>query len=148
MTVSWDRNDGVLFGSLAGRIDSQNADEFGNLLEAGAGDDEANLVLDFSKVTFIASSGLRICLLTAKRFKHPGKNFAVCSLPPAVREVVEISGFHKLIAVYESRALAVEAIRGGSPDDSGDGDAALSVAESSFRKVLNRDILEQRFQMM
>ena len=109
ISVTWERQAGVLIGVLDGRIDGNSAAAFQSALEAGIGAADDTLILDFENVSFISSAGLRVGLVIARKFNEPGKKFAVCTLPESVREVVEISGFDQLISVYPSQAEAVKA---------------------------------------
>lgn len=110
--VTWDRSNDVLVATLDGRIDGSNADAFHNSLAAGTEAAESAVVLDFEKVSFISSAGLRVILLFARQFNQPGKKLAICTLSGPVREVVSVSGFDQLISVYESLPEATRAVEG------------------------------------
>lgn len=110
ISVTWDRKEGALVGALDGRIDGSNAAEFQSALESGIDAGDNTLILDFEKVSFISSAGLRVGLVIARKFNEPGKKFAICTLPEPVREVVAVSGFDQLISVYESQAQAIKAL--------------------------------------
>ena len=111
INVTWERREGVLIGTLEGRIDGSNAGDFQGALEAGIGAEDNALVLDFEKVSFISSAGLRVGLVIARKFNEPGKKFGICALAEPVSEVVVISGFDQLISVYGSQDEAVCALR-------------------------------------
>ena len=108
--VTWERKDGLLIGTLDGRIDGSNASDFQSALEAGIGAGDHFLILDFEKVPFISSAGLRVGLVIARQFNNPDKKFAVCRLSDPVREVVAVSGFDQLIPVYGSQDEAIQAL--------------------------------------
>ena len=108
--VKWERKDGVLIAVLSGRIDSSNAGELQSALESGI-DPEGALVLDFEHVSFMSSAGLRVCLVIARKFNEPGKEFGICTPSDPIRDVVAISGFDQIIAVYDSQAAAVNALK-------------------------------------
>ena len=110
INVTWERKGGLLIGTLEGRIDGSNASDFQSALEAGIGSGDNTLILDFEKVPFISSAGLRVGLVIARKFNEPGKKIAVCRLPDPVREVVAVSGFDQLIPVYGSQDEAVRAL--------------------------------------
>ena len=118
LTVSWLHRGGVLFALVDGRIDSTNAFNFEQAVSAETDDGADHLVFDFERVSFISSSGLRICLLTAKRYNKLDKSFGLCSLPAPVREVMKISGFDQIIALYSSQKAAIKSIGGiGTGED-------------------------------
>ena len=112
ITINWERNAGVLFAEVRGRVDSNSAFDFELEIRDSVRDEDVNLVFDLENVTFMSSSGLRICLLTAKRYNNPGMSFGICSLPEPIREVMKISGFDQIIAIYRSRSEAIGAMTG------------------------------------
>ena len=107
--VTWERKEGVLIGKLEGRMDESTADEFLRALESGMDAADNLLILDFEKVSFVSSAGLRVSLVMARKFGKPGKKLAFCTLPEPVRQVFAVSGFDRHISVYGSRAEAVRA---------------------------------------
>lgn len=92
---------------VCGRIDSSNADRFQRIVESGIDSEDQALILDFERVFFISSAGLRVGLIMVKKFNEPGKKFGICSLSDPVREIIVASGFDKIISIYESRVEAV-----------------------------------------
>jgi len=105
--VKWERIQGILIAIILGRIDSSNADEFQRVLDAEINSADQALLLDFERVSYISSAGLRIGLIMAKQFNEPGKQFGICSLSDPVREVISASGFDEVISIYESRDAAI-----------------------------------------
>lgn len=111
LDISWERKDGVLIAVVAGRIDGNNADVLQDTLEFGIGPEDRALILDFERVTFISSAGLRVGVIIAWKFKDPGKQFGVCTLADPVRDVIAVSGFDQIIDIFESQAEAIETFR-------------------------------------
>ena len=109
--VKWERKDGVLIAVLSGRIDSNSAPGLQSALESGIDLGDQALVLDFEHVPFISSAGLRVCLVIARKFNEPGKAFGICTPSDPIREVVAISGFDQIIAIYDSQAAAINACK-------------------------------------
>ena len=109
--VKWEREEGILIAVLSGRIDSNNAGELQSDLESGIDPGERALVLDFEHVSFISSAGLRVCLVIARKFNEPGKEFGICTLSDPISDVIAISGFDQIIAVHDSQAAAINACK-------------------------------------
>ena len=107
--VKWERKDDILIGILIGHIDSSNADRFQRIVESGIDAEDQALILDFERVFFISSAGLRISLVLSRKFNESGKKFGVCTLSDPIRNVLAISGFDQVIPIYESRAAAINA---------------------------------------
>jgi anti-anti-sigma factor len=64
------------------------------------------LVLDFSRLTFISSAGLRSVLLVAKRLKSDGGRLALCSLSKPVKEIFDLTGIGALIDIFPTYEAA------------------------------------------
>lgn len=117
LEVSWSRNEGVVIARPAGRIYSSNYLDWQTELEAGISPDDTALVVDFTRVPYLSSAGLRVLLSTARQFNQPGRAFAICQLPRTVRKVLAASGFDRVVTVYDSEAEAVAAITGDGAED-------------------------------
>jgi len=74
------------------------------LIEQGA----TKIVVNFEKLAYISSSGLRVLLAAAKQLKGNSGELRVCSLNDVVQEVFEISGFNTILAVKETELEALE----------------------------------------
>ncbi|OPY38996.1 MAG: STAS domain protein [Methanoregula sp. PtaU1.Bin051] len=70
------------------------------------------ILCDFSQTKYISSSGLRVILLIAKLNKETGGTFGLYSLSPFVAHIFGISGFSKIMPIYESKDAAVKAVSG------------------------------------
>ena len=109
--VKWARRQGILFASILGRIDGSNAERFRAELDSGIRAGDQALLLNFRRVPFISSAGLRAGLRVGRRFDKPGMHFGICSLSDQVREVFAASGFDEIIPIYESQAAAIGEFR-------------------------------------
>lgn len=93
-----------------GRLDFGTAAAFQSQLEsalAEAGKAPAGMLIDCAELDYISSAGLRVFLLVSRGAKLAGVTLALCSLQPAVREVFDVSGFSRLIAVCVDRPTAL-----------------------------------------
>ncbi len=93
-----------------GRLDFSAAAGFEKQLEqvlAGAGTAPAGVIMDCAALEYVSSAGLRVFLLAARSSQRAGISFALCALKPAVQEVFELSGFSRIITVYQDRATAL-----------------------------------------
>jgi len=102
----------VLVVSPAGRLDSVTAGGFEATLLKHIGEGANRMVLDFGKLDYISSAGLRVVLLAGKKLKAAGGKLALCGLNQQIREVFAISGFITIFAVHPDRAGAAAAITG------------------------------------
>lgn len=109
MSMSEEQLGDILLVRLTGRLDSYSSTE----LEAGLLERAANnprLVLDFTRLEFISSAGLRIILMAAKRARQANHRFALYGLSDSIHKVFAVSGFLKILNVFptqeEARAFA------------------------------------------
>jgi len=110
MHISQERYGDALVLTLAGRIDNSTTEGLRAGLDAyvatcRAGGDR--LVLDFSKVDYISSVGLRVLMLAAKQSREQGGTIVVAALQPVVREIFEISRFNLVFECFESVRAAI-----------------------------------------
>ncbi|HNT56670.1 MAG TPA: STAS domain-containing protein [Syntrophales bacterium] len=88
--------------AVEGRLDAVSAPAFDKELEELIEAGEKYLVLDFQNLEYISSAGLRSILAVTKRLKGLEGRIALSSLTDIVGEVFEISGFNKIIPIYDS----------------------------------------------
>jgi anti-anti-sigma factor len=108
MDVTQQRKDGVLIVSLSGRFDNPAAQEFvktiTQLIESG----EHKIILNFTQLSYLSSSGLRALQGAAKRMDKKEGTLVLCSLQGLVMRVVEITGFHKVLTIYDDEEDALQ----------------------------------------
>jgi len=108
MEITNTTRNGANILSVSGRIDTATApameQEINKIIDSGG----RSVLLDFSKVAYISSGGLRVLLSTAKKLKNPGDKFALCSLSPEVMKILKLAGFNTIFSIYptEGEALA------------------------------------------
>lgn len=103
---------GVIILSPDGRLDSNSAPSLEQEIDTiGSGNDGHHLLLDFSKVEYISSAGLRVVLKTVKERQSASKSFAVSSMQDHVREVFEISGFDSYVTIHPDTTKALAAFK-------------------------------------
>lgn len=94
--------------NFVGNLDTNTSPEaeskLNDLISAG----EKKLLIDFEKLDYISSAGLRILLGTAKQLKSTGGELRICSLNETVKEVFEISGFDSILNVFSNEQEAKE----------------------------------------
>ncbi len=107
MNVEVQRQDGNLIALVEGAVDGNNAAHFQSVLQDAVQEGDNAMVLDMEKLTYISSAGLRVLLLVAKDLQKKGAPFAICSLSGQVMELFTVSGFDQIIAIHDTRDLAL-----------------------------------------
>ncbi len=87
--------------SIIGKINAITAPEFEQYLKTLVNNGILKIILDFSKVDYISSAGLRAILVITKLLKTKSGSIVLASLKPEVKNVFEISGFTSIIPVVE-----------------------------------------------
>ena len=99
-----------------GRLDFGTSPDFEKQLEkalSGTTAAPAALIIDCAGLDYVSSAGLRAFLITARASQRAGIRFALCALKPAVREVFDLSGFSRIIALHPDRATALAHVQSG-----------------------------------
>ena len=98
MEIKLQRNNRTLLVFIDGKIDTNTSVDFGQSILDNI-DNIDNLVLDFSKVTYISSMGLRMLLECQKTMKAQNGDMKLMNVPYVVMEVLEMTGFAKILTI-------------------------------------------------
>ena len=96
----------------SGRVDSTTSSRLERHLFMLLADGERRMVVDFARVEYISSAGLRVMLVLARRMKDAHGGLALCAMAAPVRHVFELAGFMPLFAVDATREAAVQRVGG------------------------------------
>jgi len=91
---------------VGGRLSSAVADGFQDELMKELDAKPTVVLVDFTRLTFIASTGLRALIVAAKR----GQLIHLCGLNPSVQEVFDVSGLLRLFVVHPTTEEAMTAL--------------------------------------
>ncbi len=111
MECTEQRDGGVLILAPSGRIDSKTAKEFEAQLLGRIESGEPAVLVDGSRLDFISSAGLRVLLMAAKRQKSASAKFGLFAIRDNIREVLEVSGFDRILPIWPGSAEALAAVR-------------------------------------
>ena len=109
MEISTSESGDVRILSFQGNLDTNTSpdaeSEINGLIDGGA----QKLLVNFEKLDYISSAGLRVLLATAKKLKASGGDLKICCLNQTVQEVFDISGFATILSVASSEEEALGA---------------------------------------
>ena len=97
MTINKTKTDSVLTVALEGRLDTTTAPELEAALN-GALEGVTELVMDFAKLEYISSAGLRVLLSAQKTMNKQGK-LKVLHVSADVMEIFEVTGFSDILTI-------------------------------------------------
>ncbi len=93
---------------IEGRLDTQTSPDaqaqLTQLIDQGA----TKLVVNFEKLDYISSVGLRILLAAAKQLKGNSGELRICGLNEVVQKDFDISGFTTILTVTKTEPEALE----------------------------------------
>ncbi len=94
--------------AFEGKLDTQTSpdaqQQLTRLIEEGG----KKFLVNFEKLDYISSAGLRVLLAAAKQLKGIDGELRICNLNEVVREVFDISGFTTIFKVFGSESEALD----------------------------------------
>jgi anti-anti-sigma factor len=113
MEVERTNRDGVQVFRITGRLDSGTSPAFEAQVLPVIRPEANRVVLDFTGVDYVSSAGLRVVLLVAKQTRATQGAFAIFGMAKSIHHVFQMSGFARIIALFDTEADAVAAAGGG-----------------------------------
>jgi anti-anti-sigma factor len=111
MTLSVEKIDAVVVLGICGKIHTEASEALLKRLNALIDQGERHLLIDFSGVDYINSSGLRALLIVAKKLKGLGGEMVLAAVTELIQQVLRVSGCTSLIGIHASREKALNAFR-------------------------------------
>ncbi len=108
MQISVKTTNGVKVLAFEGRLDTQTSPDAERQLTRLIEEGGTKFLVNFEKLEYISSAGLRILLIVAKQLKTADGELRVCGLNDVVKEVFDISGFDMILPISASESEALE----------------------------------------
>ena len=112
MNVTVETLGGATVVVAQGRLDFGASAEFQKTLESSIAAKPFAVIVDGAGLDYLSSAGLRAFLVAARSAREAGVAFCLCSLQSSVRDVLELSGFNRIIDVHADRAAALAKVGG------------------------------------
>ena len=93
-------DNGIILIKLSGRLDIIGTGEIETKFAGYCAGEKVRVIVDLSKVDFLASIGIRLLTLTAKSVASRGGKMVILNPIPEVQEVLEITGIPAIIPMY------------------------------------------------
>lgn len=111
MYLEFEKQDEILIATLIGELDHSSAEEVRIKIDDRIDRDEiSKVILNFSKVTFMDSSGIGAVVGRYKKIKNKGGQFCIAETSKNVDKIFELAGLYKLIDKYNTVDEAVSCI--------------------------------------
>ncbi|WP_125152710.1 anti-sigma F factor antagonist [Clostridium rectalis] len=111
MYLNFENNGDKLLVYMAGELDHHSAEEVRNKIDDRINrDDIKKLIMDFSSVSFMDSSGIGVVIGRYKKLSYNNGTVCITNVSDNVRRVFELSGMFKIINLYDNNEEALENI--------------------------------------
>ena len=108
MNITEEKIQDIIFCKVEGEININTSPQlrksFEDLIKSGS----KKIIIDFSSVLYIDSSGLATLIELFQRLKKTDGKLRICNMSERVRNVFEVTKLHKLFEIYDNRDLALE----------------------------------------
>jgi anti-anti-sigma factor len=108
MKVREEKNNEILVCSLEGELDIGSSPQLRKTFESIIQRDEKKVLVDFSGISYIDSSGLATLIEMFHRLKKIGGALRLCALDRKIKNIFEVTKLHKLFVIFENRELALK----------------------------------------
>ena len=85
---------------LIGKLDIFGTGEIETKFTGYCSGDNVRVIVDLSEVSFLASIGIRLLMLTAKSVNKRGGKMVIVNPIPDVQHVLEVTGIPAIIPIY------------------------------------------------
>ena len=95
-----DLDNSIILIKLSGRLDIIGTGEIETKFAGYCAGEKVRVIVDLSKVDFLASIGIRLLTLTAKSVASRSGKMVILNPIPEVQDVLEITGIPAIIPIY------------------------------------------------
>ena len=107
MNIHQSNHEGVTVIAPSGRIDTTTSGAVEAAIRREVDGGARDLVIDFARVEYISSAGLRVFLVLARRMRDLQGRLVLCALPEPVRQVFRLAGFMPLFRIEPTSEAAL-----------------------------------------
>ena len=108
MNIKQERLGDALVCVLEGEVNISTSPELRKAFEVIIKSNEKKVLIDFSKVAYIDSSGLATLIEMLQRLKKSGGKLSFSNMSEKVKNVFEITKLDKLFSIFETREEALK----------------------------------------
>lgn len=99
MEFNKNKNGSTLIVRIIGKLNTNTSPELLESLNDDLNEDISELILDFDKLEYISSAGLRILALFQDKMNNKKGIMKIINLQPSVKKILEVSGFLELLII-------------------------------------------------
>ena len=107
MNITEEKKDGITICNIGGEININTSPQLRKSFESFVEAKTTKIVVDFSQVSYIDSSGLATFIELLQRLKKVGGTFRICSMSQKVKNIFEVTKLYKLFEIFDTREAAL-----------------------------------------
>ena len=111
MKIKDEKMDDIIICNLEGEIDINTSLELRKVFDKFINNNQKKIIIDFSYVSYIDSSGLATLIEMLQRLKKIGGNLYLVNLSDRIKNIFEVTKLIKLFLIFDNKDLAIEALR-------------------------------------
>ncbi len=107
LKIKLEEIDKVVILRLTGRLDTVTAPMLDHKIQNLIDEKHNQLALDFDKIDYLSSAGMRVLLQASRRLEKKG-SFVLFALSTEVEEVLQMAGFDRILHIFPSEKEALQ----------------------------------------
>lgn len=108
MKIRTEKNEDILICALEGEIDINNSPQLRKAFDDFIKKDEKKILVEFSGVSYIDSSGLATLIEMFQRLKKISGQMRFCGMNQKIKNAFEITKLHKLFEIFDNQEVALK----------------------------------------
>jgi anti-anti-sigma factor len=108
MIIKEEKSNDVLVCILEGEVNINTSPELRKIFDRIMRNNEKKVLIDFTSVSYIDSSGLATLIEMLQRLRKIGGNLRLCNMSQKVKSIFEITKLVKLFEIFDTRQRALE----------------------------------------
>ena len=108
MEINSEKKNGITCLKIEGSLDASNSSIAKKSICDIIATEGVNLIIDFSRLQYISSAGLRVILIAAKDIKAKNGKIVLCSMTDNVRKDFDISAFTSMFDIQDNIEAALK----------------------------------------
>lgn len=107
MNLTKDEQQGKMIIRCEGRLDAISSPQLEIALNRIIDEKQNKILIDFNKIDYLSSAGMRLLLSMTKRLKTKGGQLGLFSIHEDVMEIIRMAGFEHILNIYHDEKQAL-----------------------------------------
>lgn len=108
LNIELDEIERKILIKVEGRLDAPSSPSLEKRINSLIEEGKYHILIDFSKIEYLSSAGLRLLLSATKKLKAKEGNLVLFSIPEEVMEIIKLAGFQKILIICKNEQEALQ----------------------------------------